>query len=157
MTLDARDGLQVDATGRLEDVALLRPEGGEPFAIVPNLTAEIAGFGFRDGEVQLMRLAVDGAMSVREASMKSGGPLSVVHVAGAACPISRGRPGRPAGSTCSPACPEAARSRSSGTVQPPPAASQLRLRLKNLELGRWAEFVPVAARVSGHRRSGPAS
>jgi hypothetical protein len=36
-----------------------------------------------------------------------------------------------------------------GTVQPPPAASQLRLRLKQLDLASWAEFVPVAARVTG--------
>ncbi len=82
VTLDSREGLRADATGRFEDVALLRPEGGEPFAVVPNLTAEVAGFGFRDGDLQLMRLAVDGAMSVRDASHEAGGPLSVVHGAG---------------------------------------------------------------------------
>ena len=80
MTLDAREGIRADATGRFEDVALVRPEGGEPFTVVPKLTAEVSGFGFRDGDLQLMRLAVDGAMSVRDASMKSGDryPLSTV-------------------------------------------------------------------------------
>ena len=148
MTLDAREGLQADATGRFEDVALLRPEGGEPLAVVPKLTAEIAGFGFRDGDLQLARLVVDGAVRVRDAATKSGDryPLSTVRANVSDLTWPARTPGRldvltsiPGGGTLA----------VSGTVQPPPAASQLRLRLKNLDLARWAELVPVAARVTG--------
>ena len=148
VTLDSRDGLQVDATGRLDNVALLRPEGGEPFAIVPNLTTEIAGFGFRDGEVQVMRVAVDGTVSVREASLKRAGryPVSTLRarVSDLTWPVRT--PGRLDLLTSVPGGGSLA---VSGTVQPPPAASQLRLRLSNLELGPWAQLVPLAARVSG--------
>jgi hypothetical protein len=146
--LDSREGLRADATGRFEDVALLRPEGGEPFAVVPHQTAEIAGFGFRDGDLQLARLAVNGAMSVRDASMKQGGryPLSTVRASVSDLTWPARTPGRldlltsiPGGGTVA----------VSGTLQPPPAASQLRLRLRNLDLAPWAQFVPVAARITG--------
>jgi Domain of Unknown Function (DUF748) len=148
VTLDSREGVRADATGRFEDVALLRPDGGEPFAVVPKLTAEIAGLGFRDGDLQLARLAVNGSMSVRDASMKQGGryPLSTVRASVSDLTWPARTPGRldlltsvPGGGTLA----------VSGTLQPPPAASQLRLRLSNLDLAPWAQFVPVAARVTG--------
>ena len=148
VTLDARDGLRADATGRFEDVALVRPEGGEPFTVVPKLTAEVSGFGFRDGDLQLARLAVDGAVRVRDASRKSADryPLSTVRASVSDLTWPARTPGRvdvltsiPGGGTLALV----------GTVQPPPAASQLRLRLKHLDLASWAEFVPVAARVTG--------
>ena len=148
VVLDSREGIRADATGRFEDVALLRPEGGEPFAVVPNLTAEIAGFGFRDGDLQLARLAVNGAMSVRDVSMKQGGryPLSTVRASVSDLTWPARTPGRldlltsiPGGGTLA----------VSGTLQPPPAASQLRLRLSNLDLAPWAQLVPVAARITG--------
>lgn len=148
VTLDARDGLRADATGRFEDVALVRPEGGEPFTVVPKLTAEVSGFGFRDGDLQLARLAIDGAVRVRDASRKSADryPLSTVRASVSDLTWPARTPGRvdvltsiPGGGTLALV----------GTVQPPPAASQLRLRLKHLDLASWAEFVPVAARVTG--------
>jgi hypothetical protein len=148
VTLDSREGLRADATGRFEDLALLRPEGGEAFAVVPKLTAEIAGFGFRDGDLQLARLAVNGTMSVRDASMKQGGryPVSTVRASVSDLTWPARTPGRidlltsvPGGGTLA----------VSGTLQPPPAASQLRLRLSNLDLAPWAQFVPVAARMTG--------
>ena len=43
VTLDAREGIRADATGRFEDVALVRPEGGEPFTV----GAEADGRGHR--------------------------------------------------------------------------------------------------------------
>ena len=36
-----------------------------------------------------------------------------------------------------------------GTIQPPPVPSQLRLRLVNLDLAPWTQFLPVPARVTG--------
>src|SRR5262249_48302798 len=37
----------------------------------------------------------------------------------------------------------------SGMVRPPPAASQLRLRVTNLQLAPWTQFLPVAALIEG--------
>ncbi len=122
LTLDAREGLRADATGRLEDLVLLRPEGGDPLAVVPRLTAEIAGFGFRDGHLQLARLAVDGATGASATPRCSGAAFRRRRY-GRACPISRGRRQRPAGSTFSPVFPEAARwpSRARSSLLPPRA------------------------------------
>jgi hypothetical protein len=36
-----------------------------------------------------------------------------------------------------------------GRVQPPPAASQLRLTVRSVDLAPWAHLVPVAARIAG--------
>src|SRR5204863_1649411 len=57
--LDAREGLRADLTGRLEDVVLARPAGGEPFALVPRLVTRVDGFTFRGGALRLDRLALD--------------------------------------------------------------------------------------------------
>lgn len=148
VALDAREGLRVDATGQFEDVALVTPEGGEPLALVPKLTAQVAGFGFRDGELALAQLAVDGAIRVRDPSAKAGAryPLSRVRASVSDLTWPATTPGRldlrtsiPGGGTLAVA----------GTLRPPPAATQLDLRLSNLELAPWAQFLPVAARVTG--------
>jgi hypothetical protein len=36
-----------------------------------------------------------------------------------------------------------------GTVRPPPDATQLRVRLANMDLAPWAQFLPIAARITG--------
>ena len=148
VTLDSRQGLRAGGTGRLEDVALRRPDDGEPFAVVPKLTAEIDGFGFRDGGLELAKLAADGVLRVRGTSPKPGGrePLSTLR----ASVSDLTWPARtPARLDLFAGIPGGARLAVFGTVQPPPAASQLRLRLSNLDLAPWARFVPVAARVNG--------
>jgi Domain of Unknown Function (DUF748) len=148
ITLDARDGLRVDATGRLEDVSLVSSDGGAPIAVVPRLTAEIGGFGFRDGDLQLARLAIDGAVTARDPALAPGGRPATstlrASVADLTWPV-RG-PGRldllasiPGGGNLAVA----------GALQPPPAASQVRLRLTGLDLARWARFAPIAARITG--------
>jgi uncharacterized protein DUF748 len=148
VTLDSREGLRVDGTGRFEDVALRRPDDGEPVAVVPRLTAEVDGLGFRDGGLEVGKLAAHGVLSVRDASMKQGGryPLSTVRASVSDFTWPARTPARldlftslPGGATLA----------AFGSVQPPPAASRLRLRLSNLDLAPWAQFVPLAARVNG--------
>jgi hypothetical protein len=36
-----------------------------------------------------------------------------------------------------------------GTLRPPPAASQLKLRLERVDLAPWAHLLPVSARIAG--------
>ncbi|HEU4367031.1 MAG TPA: DUF748 domain-containing protein [Methylomirabilota bacterium] len=148
VALDAREGLQVDATARFEDVALARPDGSEPLAVVPALTAEIAGLGVRDDDRQLARLAVEGTMSVRDPSAGPGVryPLSTIRASVSDLTWPARTPGRVDVLT---SVPGGGRLTIAGTVRPPPAASQLHLRLVNLNLAPWAQFVPLAARVTG--------
>ena len=148
VALDARAGLRADMTGQFEDIALVSPDGRQPIALVPKLTAQLTDFAFENGEVRLGRFEVRGSASVREPS--AAGParfeLSTVRasIADVTWPVTR--PGQldvltsiPGGGTLA----------VTGSLRPPPAPSQLRLRLANLDLAPWTRFLPVAARVSG--------
>jgi uncharacterized protein involved in outer membrane biogenesis len=149
VTLDAHDGLRVDATGRLEDIALGHADGVEPpLALVPSLRAQIAGFGARDGELRLARLVVDGTMSVREPSPRGRGryPLSRVQASVSDLTWPATTSGRldvltsiPGGGTLSLA----------GTLRPPPDASQLRLRIAGANLAPWSQLFPIPVRIGG--------
>jgi hypothetical protein len=150
VTLDAREGIRADARGRLEDVAVVRRDWGEPLAVVPKLTTQVSGFAFREGgELRLAQLAVEGTISVRDPRAKPGAPFrsSAVRADVADLTWPARTPGRldvlasiPGGGTL----------RLTGTVQPPSVPSQLRLRLAHLDLAPWSQFLPVAARVTGH-------
>lgn len=146
--LDARDGIRADATGRLEDVALVGPGGGDPLALVPAMKGELTGFGLGDSGFRLDRLAVEGTLSLRDPAGKPGArfPPSTVRANAAGLTWPATTPGRvelaatvPGGGTLT----------LTGAVRPPPAATRLRLRASRLNLAPWAQFVPVTARVTG--------
>jgi len=146
--LDARAGLRADMTGHLENVALARPFGGEPLLVVPKMTAQLTDFAFQDGRLQLARFEVSGSASVRDprATGAARFKLSTVRVSVADLTWPVTTPGRldaltsiPGGGTLTLA----------GTLRPPPASSQLRLRLADLALAPWAQFLPTSARITG--------
>jgi hypothetical protein len=146
--LDARDGVHVDLSGQLEDVVLAGPGGGEPLVLAPRMTAQVAGFAFAAGALRLERLAIDGSLSVRDPVAKAGNRfrLSTVRATVADLTWPATTPGRlelttsvPGGGTLA----------FGGTVRPPPDASDLRLRLAGVNLASWAQFLPIAARVTG--------
>jgi Domain of Unknown Function (DUF748) len=146
--LDARDGIRADATGRFEDVALVRPEGGEVLALVPKVMIQLAGFAVREGDLKLERLAVEGTMSVRDPTAKPGARLQPSSVRASVADLTwpATTPGRvelltsiPGGGTLAVV----------GTVRPPPAATDLRLRLAKVNLAPWAQFMPTSALVTG--------
>jgi uncharacterized protein involved in outer membrane biogenesis len=148
VVLDARAGVQADVTGRFEDVALARPEGGEALALVPWLTVDVRGLGVREGDFELGRLAVEGTMRVRDPSAPPSGryPLSRLRASLSDLTWPARTAGRldaagtiPGGGTLSIV----------GTVAPPPAATQLTVRLTDMSLAPWAQFLPVMVRVSG--------
>jgi hypothetical protein len=146
--LDAREGLRADVTGRLEDVVLVRPGDGEPLAFVPKITMRVSGFAFAEGALRLAQLTVEGGMNVRDPTAKRGNrfQLSSVRASIADLTWPATTPGRldlttsiPGGGTLA----------VTGTVRPPPDATQLRVRLANMDLAPWAQFLPIAARITG--------
>jgi uncharacterized protein involved in outer membrane biogenesis len=147
-TLDAREGLSADLSGRLEDVVVGRPDGGEPLALAPKITAEVKGFAYTSGGLRLRELAVDGSMSVRDPTAKAGQrfrPSSVrASVADLTWPATT--PGRVALATT---VPGGGTLTVDGTVRPPPDPSDLRVRVAGVNLASWAQFVPIAARITG--------
>jgi hypothetical protein len=148
VALDAAGGLRASGTGQLEDVVLVRPGESEPIARLPKVTTQLTDFAYQDGRLQVGRLEVRSSASIRDprAGRKASYQVSTLRasIADLTWPIAG--PGRldvqaavPGGGTLA----------VSGTVQPPPAASQLRLRLANVDLAPWAQFLPVTAAVDG--------
>jgi Domain of Unknown Function (DUF748) len=148
VTLDARDGIRADATGRFEDVALLRPDGSEVLALVPGLTTRVDGFAFRDGDLSVGTFTADGAVKVRDPMVKQAGRFLHAdvraNIANLTWPATT--PGQIEVTTT---IQGGGRLAVTGSVQAPPAPSQLRIRLSNFDLAPWAQFVPIEARVSG--------
>jgi Domain of Unknown Function (DUF748) len=148
VAVDARDGLRVDGTGRLEGLALGRAEGGEPLAEIPKLDVELAGFGYQDDALRLTRLTVEGAVGVRPPGTARSGryPLAPVRasVSGLTWPATTaGRidvlTGVPGGGTLALA----------GTLRPPPDPSQVHLRVTAANLGPWSQLLPASVRLAG--------
>jgi hypothetical protein len=147
-TLDARGGLHADLSGRLDDVVLTRPDGGEPLVLAPKITTEVKDFAFAEGALRVQRFALDGAMSVRDPTAKSGQrhQLSSVRASVADFTWPATTSGRVDVATSVPGGGTLA---VTGTVRPPPDPSDLRVRLAGVNLASWAQFVPVAARITG--------
>ena len=147
--LDAEQGIRADATGSLDDVVLVEPRRRDVLARMPKLTTRLSGFGLRnDGAMQVTAFTVDGTMSVRDPTARAGAPLKTSSVRGAVNDFTwpATSPGRvdfrasiPGGGALALV----------GTVRPPPAATELALRVTDLNLAHWAQFVPGTARVTG--------
>jgi uncharacterized protein DUF748/AsmA-like protein len=146
VAVDAHDGIRVDGIGRLEDLALGRADGGEPLALIPTLGVEVAGFGYQAGALRLARLTAEGSMSVRATARPGPPSLSRVRASASDLTWPAMSPGHidvltgiPGGGTLALA----------GTLQPPPDASRLHLRVTDANLAPWSQLLPVALRVAG--------
>src|SRR5262249_56543515 len=126
------------------------PGEREPAARVPTLTAQLTGFAFQDGQVQIGRFEAQGSGSVRDPrpGRRARYQLSTVRASIADLTWPEPASGRldvltaiPGGGTLA----------VSGMVRPPPAASQLRLRVTNLQLAPWTQFLPVPALIQRPR------
>jgi hypothetical protein len=147
IVVDAADGIRADATGRMDDVVLADTKRGDVVARMPALTAQVAGFALRDDGLAMRQFAANGTVSVRDPTVKGGGfkPSTVrVNVSDLTWPATT--PGVvdvqasiPGGGTLAVA----------GTVRPPPAATQLALRVAGMSLAPWAQFFPVNAAIAG--------
>jgi Domain of Unknown Function (DUF748) len=148
VTVDARAGVRADLAGEFEDLALVRPGEREPVTQVPKLTARLTDFTVRDEQVRVGEFELKGSASVRDRSGQQHARYQVsairASIADLTWPITT--PGRldvltaiPGGGTLA----------VSGMLRPPPAPSQLHLRLSDLDLAPWNRFLPVAARLNG--------
>jgi hypothetical protein len=148
VVLDAREGLHADATARIEDVRLVPPDGGPPLGTVPALGAEVVGFWFRDGDLRLGRLTVDGTMAVRDPTAARTHRLVTSRVRASVADFTwpATTPGRVEVVT---GIPGGGSLTVLGTVRQPPENTQLEVRLANLDLAPWARMLPVSGRVTG--------
>lgn len=148
VALDAREGLRADATADFDDVVLVKPGEREPLAIVPRMTARVGRFAFAGGRLQLGELAVDGAMNVRDPMGKGTRRFQLASVRANVADLTW--PATSAGRVeLSTSIPGGGTLAVAGSVRPAPDPTELRVRLSNLDLGPWAQFVPVAARITG--------
>jgi len=148
VTVDARAGVRADLAGEFEDLVLVKPGERDPVTEIPKLTAQLTDFTVQNEQVRVGQFELKGAASVRDPRSQQKARYQVsgirASIADLTWPITT--PGRldvmtavPGGGTLA----------VSGMLRPPPAPSQLRLRLSNLDLASWNRFVPVAARVNG--------
>jgi Domain of Unknown Function (DUF748) len=148
VTLDARSGVRANVTGALEDVVLVRRGERDPAVLVPKLTVELADFQYQDDKVQVGRFELEGAASVKDPGARGGARFQVstlrASIADVTWPVVR--PGR---LDVQSSVPGGGMLDLTGRLSPPPAASQLRLRLARVDLGKWASLVPSVLRVDG--------
>ncbi len=148
VTVDARAGVRADLTGEFEDLVLVRPGERDPVTQIPKLTAQLTDFAVQDEQIRVGQFELKGSASVRDPRSQQRARYQVsairASIADVTWPITT--PGRldvqtaiPGGGTLS----------VTGMLRPPPAASQLHLRLNDLDLAAWNRFVPVAARLNG--------
>jgi uncharacterized protein involved in outer membrane biogenesis len=148
VTYDARDVVRADLVGELEDLVLLKPGERRPVVRIPTLTAQLTELEYQNAQARVGKLELKGSANVRDPRGQSGAGYQVsairASIADLTWPITK--PGRLDVST---AIPGGGTLSVSGLLRPPPAASQLRLRLRDLDVAAWNRFLPVTARLSG--------
>jgi hypothetical protein len=146
--LDARDGLRADATVQFDDVVVVKPGEREPLAIVPRMTTRVTQLAFAGGGLRLGELAVEGAMNVRDPMGKGSQRFQLASVRASVEDLTW--PATSAGRVdLSTSIPGGGTLAVTGRVRPAPEPTELRVRLSHLDLAPWAQFVPLAARVTG--------
>jgi uncharacterized protein involved in outer membrane biogenesis len=147
VSLDAKEGLRLDATAHVEDVVLTRRAGG-PLARVPTLTGALDGLRFGPDGMALARLALDASGAVVDPSTGSAARFAptTLHarVTDLTWPVSQ-----PAGLDLSTRVQGRGALSLAGTLHPPTAPSELRLRLQDFDLAPWARFTPLTAELTG--------
>jgi|RhiMethySRZTD1v2_1073278.scaffolds.fasta_scaffold01805_24 uncharacterized protein DUF748 len=148
VTYDARDEILADLSGDLEDLVLLKPGERDPVTRIPKLEARLTALEYQNGRVRVGELELAGSANVRDPRGQAGARYQVskirASIADVTWPITT--PGRLDVST---AIPGGGTLSVSGLLRPPPAASQLRLRLRDLDVAAWNRFLPITARLSG--------
>jgi uncharacterized protein involved in outer membrane biogenesis len=148
VTVDARAGVRADLAGEFEDLVLVQPGEREPVTQIPKLTAQLTDFTFQDEQVRIGQFELKGSASVREPRSQQHARYQVsairASVADLTWPVTT--PGRLEVQT---AIPGGGTLAVTGMLRPPPAPSQLHLRLSDLNLASWNRFLPLAARVNG--------
>jgi len=148
VTLDAKEGVSASATGTIENVVLMRAGESDPAAIVPKVTLDLKDLIYRDDKLGVARLELIGSASVRDPTASKGARLQVstlrASITDATWPITS-----PGQLTVQSSVPGGGQLSLTGQLNPPPATSQLRLRLARVDLAPWTRLVPMKPRVDG--------
>ncbi len=153
VSFDARDEVRADLTGEVEDLVLVKPGEREPVTRIPRLTAQLSDLTYRSEQLRVGGLELKGSADVRDPTAQQGAryQVSAIHasVADLTWPITT--PGRLDVST---AIPGGGTLAISGALRPPPAPSQIRLRLSDVDVAAWNRFVPIDGPPQRPGRSG---
>jgi len=148
VSFDARDEVRADLTGEVQDLVLVKPGEREPVTRIPRLTAQLSDLTYRSEQLRVGGLELKGSADVRDPGAWQGARYQVsairASIADLTWPITT--PGRLDVAT---AIPGGGTLAISGALRPPPAPSQLRLRLSDVDVAAWNRFVPITARLSG--------
>src|SRR5262249_58997203 len=71
--LDAKAGVRAEASGQLENLALVDPSTGERLLVVPRMTSQLSDFAFHDGQLTVGRFELTGSASALD-PIARGGP-----------------------------------------------------------------------------------
>src|SRR6267142_2258002 len=148
VTFDARDEVRANLSGELEDLVLVKPGEREPVARIPKLTVQLSEFVIQNDQMRVGQLELKGSANVRDPRAQQGARHQVstirASIADVTWPITTS--GRLDVST---AIPGGGTLAVSGRLRPPPAPSQLQLRIRDVDVAAWNRFLPIAAKLSG--------
>jgi Domain of Unknown Function (DUF748) len=148
VALHATHGLRLDATARFEDVAFTRPGESQPVALAPATTVRLGAISVHDGGVRVGQFEVTSAITLFDPRVKPAARFELPGVRLSATNFTWPL-GDPARIDLRTGVPGGGHLAVGGTLQAAPAASDLRVRLTNLNLAPWARYLPPSARISG--------
>ena len=148
VALHATHGLRVDATARFEDVAFTRPGDSQPVALAPATTVRLGGIVVHDAGVRVGQFDVTSSITLFDPRVRPAARFELPGVRLSAENVTWPL-GEPARINLQTGVPGGGHLAVGGIVQPAPAASDLRVRLTNLNLAPWARYLPPSARITG--------
>jgi hypothetical protein len=152
LVLDAKAGVRAEASGQIENLALVDPKTGERFLVVPKMKSQLSDFAFNDGQLAVGRFELTGSASALDPIARGGPRFETSTVRASIADLTW--PVRTAARVeVQTSVPGGGTGTLTGAVRPPPAASQLSLRLVNVNLAPWARFLRTSAQIIGTAES----
>src|SRR5262245_24245098 len=148
VTVHASEGLGVDATAHLADVALTRPEDGRPVLQAPLMVVQLADLRVHEAGARVGRFEVTGSLTAFDPRVSPAVRFELPGLRASATdvtwPLSEParvelRTGAPGGGLLTVA----------GLLRVAPDPSDVRVSLAKLDLAPWARYLPPRARISG--------
>ena len=148
VAVHARDGLRVDATARLVDVALTQPGTSQPVIQAPATEMRVHDVRVHEAGVRIGQFELTSAITLFDPRVTPAARFELpgmrISVTDLTWPLSEParidlRTGVPGGGLLA----------VNGTLRAAPAASDVRVRLANLDLAPWARYLPPSARITG--------
>src|SRR5262245_12083856 len=144
----ASEGIRVDATAHLADVALTRPEDGRPVLQAPLVAGQLGGLRVHEAGARVGRFEITSSLTAFDPRVSPAARFELPGVRASATdvtwPLSEParielRTGVPGGGLLTVA----------GILRTAPAPSDVRVRLAKLDLAPWVRYLPPRARITG--------